>query len=82
MAKQLLSPLQQNPAQPRGGKSIHPMNCSSCCLVMTSLEPHGLWPARLLFPLDFPGKSTGRGCYFLLQGIFPIQGSNLCLMHW
>ena len=25
------------------------------------------------------------GCYFLLQGIFPIQGSNLCLLcllHW
>ena len=25
------------------------------------------------------------GCYFLLQGIFPTQGSNLhllCLLHW
>jgi len=26
--------------------------------------------------LDFPGKNTGVGCHFLLQGIFPIQGLN------
>ena len=33
----------------------------------------------------FPGKNTGVGCHFLLQGIFPTQGSNtsvLCLLHW
>ena len=24
----------------------------------------------------FPGKNTGMGCYFLLQGIFPTQGLN------
>ena len=28
------------------------------------------------------GKSTGVGCRFLLQGIFPTQGSNLHLLHW
>ena len=36
-------------------------------------------------PWDFPGKNTGEGCHFLLQGIFPTQGSNphlLCLLHW
>ena len=27
-------------------------------------------------PWDFPGKNTGVGCHFLLQGIFPTQGSN------
>ena len=32
-----------------------------------SLRPHGLQPTRLLCPWDFPGKSTGVGCYFLLQ---------------
>ena len=36
-------------------------NC--CCLVaksyMTLLWPHGLEPARLLCPWDFPGKNTG-----------------------
>ena len=27
------------------------------------------------------GKNTGVGCHFLLQGIFPVQGWNLCLLH-
>ena len=31
---------------------------------------------RLLCPWDFPGENTGAGCHFLLQGIFPTQGSN------
>ena len=42
----------------------------------------GLQPTRLLCPWDFPGKNTGEGCHFLLQGSFPTQGSNLCLLHW
>ena len=32
-----------------------------------------------------PGKNTGLGSHFLLQGIFPTQGSNLHLLlplHW
>ena len=32
--------------------------------------------------MDFPGKNTGVGCHFLLQEIFPTQGSNPCLLHW
>ena len=39
------------------------------------LQPHGLQPARLLCPWDSPGKITGVGCHFLLQGIFPTQPS-------
>ena len=31
---------------------------------------------RLLCPWNSPGKNTGVGCCFLLQGIFPTQGSN------
>ena len=27
-------------------------------------------------PGDSPGKTTAVGCHVLLQGIFPIQGSN------
>ena len=38
-------------------------------------------PARLLHPWDFPGKNVAVGCHFLLQGIFPTQGSNLSLLH-
>ena len=32
-----------------------------------------------------PGKNTGVGCHFLLQGIFPTQESNprlLCFLYW
>ena len=47
-----------------------------------SLQPHGPQPARLLCPWDFPPENTGVGFHFLLQGIFPTQGSNLCLLHW
>ena len=37
---------------------------------------------QLLCPWDFPGKNTGLGCHFLLQGIFPAQGSNPGLPHY
>ena len=40
---------------------------------------HGLYPTRLLSPCSFPGKGTGVGCHFLLQGIFPAQGFSLGL---
>ena len=50
-------------------------------VVAASLRPHGLQPTRLLCPWDFPGQDTGVGCYFLLQGIFPTQGSNPGLLH-
>ena len=46
-----------------------------------SLWPHGLYPTRLLRPWKFPGKSTGVGCHFLLQGIFPTQGLNPGLLN-
>ena len=45
------------------------------------LWPHGLQPARLLCPWDFPGKNTGVGCHFLLQGIILIHKSNPGLLH-
>ena len=48
---------------------------------MSDLWPHGLLPARLLCPWDFPGKNTGVGYRFLLQGIFPTQGLNPGLLH-
>ena len=36
-------------------------------VVSSSLQPHGLEPIRLLHPWNFPGKSIGVGCHFLLQ---------------
>ena len=47
-----------------------------------SLQPHGLWPTRLLCLWDVPSKNTRMGCHLLLWGIFPTQGLNLCLLHW
>ena len=47
----------------------------SCVQLFAAPEP------RLLWPWTFPGKNTGVGCPFLLQGIFPTQGSNPCLLH-
>ena len=33
-------------------------------------------------PLGFPRQDSGVGCHFPLSGIFPPQGSNLCLLNW
>ena len=42
-----------------------PMDCS-----LPGSSIHGI----------FPGKNSGVGCHFLLQGIFPTQGSKLRLL--
>ena len=38
-------------------------------------------PSRFLCPWFFPGKNTQMGFHFLLQGIFPTQGSKSPLLH-
>ena len=43
-----------------------------------SLQPFG--PHQAPLSMGFPGKDTGVGCHALLQGIFPTQGSNPCLL--
>ena len=58
-----------------------PVNKWSCSVVSDSLWSNGLYPTRLLHPWNFPGKSTGVDCHFLLQEIFPTQGSNPGLPH-
>ena len=47
-----------------------------------TLQPCGLYPAKLLCPWNSPGKNTGVGCHFPFQGIFPTQGLNLGLLHF
>ena len=54
------------------------------CSVLTDSATPWTVATRLLYPQNFPGKNTELGCHFLLQGIFPTQGSNphpLCLLH-
>ena len=69
----------------RKGKCVN-MDCCCCFLVaqlcLTLLWPCGLQPTRLNHPWNFPGKNTGMGCHFLLQGIFPTQGLNPGLLHF
>ena len=45
-------------------------------VTLTLGDPVDCKPARLLYPKNFPGRNTGVGSHFLLQGIFLIQGSN------
>ena len=60
-------------------------SCVSLCVCSVTQSYPTFWDlmgCRLLCPWDFPGKNTGVGCHFLLQVIFPTQGSNPCLLHW
>ena len=52
----------------------------ACSVTKSCLTP---WTVAHQAPLswDFPGKNTGAGCHFLLQGIFLTQGSNQHLLH-
>ena len=53
-----------------GGSSVSqssPTLCNPEVCSLPGFSVHG----------DSPGKNTGVGCHFLLQGIFPTQGSNL-----
>ena len=51
----------------------------------TLCEPMNLRPARFLCTWESPGKNTGAGCQFPLQGTFPTKGSSPRLLqppHW
>ena len=50
--------------------------CLGLSVMSDCLWSHGLWSTRFLCPWNSPGKKTGVSCHFLLQGIFPTQGSN------
>ena len=41
----------------------------TCQFRIDSLRPHRWQPTRLPRPWDSPGKNTGVGCHFLLQGM-------------
>ena len=58
----------------------HSCRCSVTQSCPTLPNPMDCSPARLLCQWDSPGKNTGMGCHFLLQGIFPMQESNQHLL--
>ena len=47
----------------------------SSSVMSDSLGPHELEPSRLLCPWYFPGRNTGVGYHFLLQGMFLMHTS-------
>ena len=53
--------------------------CSVASVVSDSLWPHGRKPTRLF--LGFSRQEYWSGLPYLLQGIFPTQGSDPCLLH-
>ena len=48
----------------------------ACLVMFNTLWSFGLQPARLLCTWHFPGKNTGGGCHFFLQGIFLTRELN------
>ena len=40
------------------------------------------WTHQAPLSMGFSMQEDLSGLHFLLQGIFPTQGSNLCLLHW
>ena len=55
---------------------LHARSLQSC---RTLRDPMDCNPSGSSVHRNSPGKNTGMGCHFLLQGIFPTQGSNPCL---
>ena len=58
------------------------MRARQVALVVSDYDPNDCSPPCSSFHGDSPGKNTGMGCHFLLQGIFLIQESNPHLLHW
>ncbi|KAB0362109.1 hypothetical protein FD754_006265 [Muntiacus muntjak] len=50
--------------------------------VRNRYSEEGSQTSQLLCPWNSPGEITGVGCHALHQGIFPIWGSNLVLLHF
>ena len=71
-----LLPLPSSFCTPRPNLPVTPGVSGVCSVMSDSLWPHGQAP---LFS-KIPGRNMGVGCYFMLQGIFSIQGWKLCLL--
>ena len=66
------------------GRHCFRSQCTSCMhaqLCLTLCGPMDCSLSGSSYPWDSPGKNTGVGCHFLLQGIFPTQGWNPSLLH-
>ena len=88
MGEALLKPSGNHPSLPEPGQLVPAPHTafpsgkglSFSCSVMSDFFCDPM-DCRLPCPGDSPGKNTGAGCHFLLQGIFPTQGWNPRLLH-
>ena len=66
-----------------GAASFHfpAASCSDAPVVCNSLQPCGALVHQAPLLWDSPSKTAGVSCHALLQGVFPTQGLNLCLLH-
>ena len=78
------SKIEHNTTIPKNLDELHV--CVFMWLVIQSCptlcDPMDCSPPGSSCSRDSSGKNTGVGCHFLLQGIFPTQGSNPGLPHW
>ena len=70
-------------------RKLYLLLCTWACLVaqlcLTLCDPMDCSPPDSSVHGIFPCRNTGMGCHSFLQGIFPTQGSNTCLLsllHW
>ena len=65
---------------PHSTETVLKVVCVVLCVSVTKSCPTLAIPwtvtTRLLCPWDSPGKNTGVGCHFFLQGIFPTLELN------
>ena len=59
------------------GRCMFNLLYSEICSVLS----YSLWPHGLYNPWNSPGQNTRVGSLYLLQGIYPTQGSNPALWH-
>ena len=57
------------------------LKVESHSVMSSSLRTYGLLSTRLLWPWDYPTKSTRVGSHSFVQGIFQTQGSDLAFLH-
>ena len=70
------------PASPFLCSTVYVWPCtqnSCCCLGVKSCQTLA---HQAPLSMECPRQEYGVGSHFLLQRIFPTQGSSLCLLHW
>ena len=63
---------------PTNGPGSIPSQACVLSRVLIFVTPEWTVACQAPLSMDFPGRNTGVGCHFLLQGVFLIQGLLHC----